>query len=599
MIVKDPLPSMPTNNPNSQANDTDFGRVWRTFKTNIVWILAGSVLIGAITTVIFLQQRSVYAATLTLVAANNPSTNQNINQTLVVSPGLPRGTLEGALGSSSVLQRIQTSIDKSKDIDKNEKLNLIEEIKRSIGGRRKLFSITGQIDQGFNGLYSLTVENTNPKTAAILANFAGDALLDWETQRALRTINISRDSVENQIKDIDVRIKGTGTIGNDPTIEQRTLLALRASRVEELNNIRLLSRAVVGTLSVVASAEIPTGSIRPRPYQIGGQAALVSFFLLFAIAWTKSLFLRVKVETSNDIKRLGLYEIATIPKVQSRPGEKSTPLQNIMLGAAGQSLQFIRAYLLLLLGKETPKTVLVTSSLASEGKSLMSAALAKSLATDGNRVLLIDADLSKPEQIRTWGIDMENPSQNPLPSGETLKQINICDGKPVRIQVDVHECEISRAIQDPEQAKAYAITENLHVLPAVKDHDKMHSTLNIVQLELAIQRWSSRYDIFVIDSPPMLAVADSVMIASIVSGVVVVTEANRTPLEALERTAEMLRVNRARIFGVVLNKVNIEDENQLISYGYGKGYGYGGGYGEIDVRKSKNPNKNKILIRRK
>ena len=70
-------------------------------------------------------------------------------------------------------------------------------------------------------------------------------------------------------------------------------------------------------------------------------------------------------------------------------------------------------------------------------------------------------------------------------------------------------------------------------------------------------------------------------------------------MDALERTMEMLNVNRARTFGVVLNKVNLEDDNQLISYGYGKGYGYGAGYGEIDKGKSKNRSKSKVWIGRK
>jgi Mrp family chromosome partitioning ATPase len=597
-MIKDPQLPNPINTPSFMRDDIDLSKVWRTFKSNAWWIATGAAVIGLATTVFFLQQPRIYAASLRLVAANNPTMNQSLNQTLVTAPGLPSGSLEGALGGSIVLRKVQAAIAQNAELNESEKQKLRNDIDRSIGLQRTApFTLSSQIDGAFNGIYILKAEHTSPKIAAFLANTAGDALLDWDTQRALRTVNSSKSSLENQIKDLDARLARTGVIGNTPTVEQRTLLDLRLSRVEELNNISLFSRAVIGTLTVVAPAEPPLRPVRPEPYRNGALAATLSLFLLTAIALLRSQWVRVKVETGNDIKRLGLYEIATIPRVQSKPGEKTTPLQNILAGAAGQSLQFIRAYLLLLLGKETPKTILVTSSLASEGKSLMSAALARALAMDGNRVLLIDADLSKPEQVRTWGIDTQN-IQTPLPSGEVLRQINVCDGKVVRTQLSAEESEISKAIQDPEQARAYAVMDNLHIIPAIKNHDQVHSALNIVQLELAIQRWSSRYDIFIIDSPPMLAVADSVMIASIVSGVVVVTEANRTPLEVLERTTEMLRVNRARIFGVVLNKVNLEDENQLISYGYGKGYGYGGGYGsgygDEDIRKSKNQRKVKM-----
>jgi Mrp family chromosome partitioning ATPase len=600
MIVKDSLPPISNGNPSFQRDDIDLSKVWRTFKSNARWILSGSVLIGVATTVFFLQQPRIYAATLRLVAANNPTMNQSLNQTLVTAPGLPRGTLEGALAGSTVLRKVQAAVETIPELNAGEKKKLQDEMNRAMGMQRStLFTLSSQIDAGFNGIYILKAEHTNPIVAAKLANLAGDALLDWDTQRALRTVNSSQTALENQIKDIDAQISRTGVLGSKPTVEQRTLLELRVSRVGELNNIRLFSRAVIGTLTVVAPAEPPLKPIRPEPYRNGALATALGLFLLTAIALFRAQWVRAKVENGNDVKRLGLYEIATLPRVQSKNNEKTTTLQNIMTGAAGQSLQFIRAYLLLLLGKEAPKTILVTSSLASEGKSLISAALAKALASDGNRVLLIDADLSKPEQIRTWGINTDNPTQGPIPSGESVRQITICDGKTVRNPVHLKDSEIATAIQNPDQAHALAITENLHLIPAIKNHDEVHSALNIVQLELAIQRWSSRYDVFVIDSPPLLVVADSVMISSIVSGVIVVTEANRTPIDALERSMDMLNVNRARIFGVVLNKANIEDENQLISYGYGKGYGYGNGEGYgFDESKLSSKKQKRVLIKR-
>lgn len=602
MMTKDSLPLTPISNPNFQRDEIDLSKVWRTFKSNARWILVGSVLIGAVTTLIFLQQPRIYSATLRLVAANNPTMNQSLNQTLVTAPGLPRGTLEGALAGSTVLRKVQSAIEKMAELNPVEKTQLHDEIDRSIGMQRTtLFSLSSQIDPAFNGIYTLKAEHTNPIVAAKLANLAGEALLDWDTQRALRTVNSSQTALENQIKDIDSQIGRTGALTNTPTIEQRTLLDLRVSRVDELNKIRLFSRAVIGNLTVVAPAEPPLKPVRPAPFRNGALATALGLFLLTAISLFRAQWVRAKVENGMDVKRLGLYEIATIPMVQNRNDEKNTTLQNIMLGAAGQSLQFIRAYLLLLLGKSSPKTVLVTSSLASEGKSLISAAVAKAFAADGNRVLLIDADLSKPEQTRTFGINVDNPTQSPLPTGETVKQITICDGKAVRNLVNLQDSEIANAIKNPEQALALAITENLHLIPAIKNHDKVHSALNIVQLELAIQRWTSRYDVFVIDSPPLLVVADSVMIASIVSGVIVVTEANRTPIEALERSMDMLNVNRVRIFGVVLNKANIEDENQLISYGYGKGYGYGNGqgYGFEDTKSSSGKSKIGFMKRNK
>ncbi len=81
---------------------------------------------------------------------------------------------------------------------------------------------------------------------------------------------------------------------------------------------------------------------------------------------------------------------------------------------------------------------------------------------------------------------------------------------------------------------------------------------------------AAQADIVLLDAPPILPVADTLVIGRMVAGAVLVVEARRTPVEAVRQSKDALTRNQTRILGVVLNKM---DQREI---GYGYGYGYGG-----------------------
>jgi Mrp family chromosome partitioning ATPase len=89
-------------------------------------------------------------------------------------------------------------------------------------------------------------------------------------------------------------------------------------------------------------------------------------------------------------------------------------------------------------------------------------------------------------------------------------------------------------------------------------------------------RAAEDFDAIIIDSPPVLAVADAVVLSQFVDGVLVVTSIRKTQRPALARAVEVLRNGQANVLGLVLNRVG---SNSGYGYGYGSGYGQAYGYG--------------------
>ena len=537
-------------------------RIWHVWRVNAWWMALVTLLVGVITYVSFARQRPTYSATAKIVAMSSPSLNQAINATLVNATPLPKGTLEGVLSSLTVLERVKFGVDDIPNLSQREKNDLRKRLDLSIRRQRALdFSLTSDINpETLNGNYFLHAEHYKPTVAAALANRAAQELVDWDAQRAMRSVIASRQALEDQVRDIDTRLRRTGPIGATPTAEQQSLLGLRADRLDELNNMRLYSRAVMGTLSVFAPAVAPLEPIRPTPLPNALLASGVALLASSVLALFRASVSRPRVEGGRDLKSLGLYEIAKVPRVQSRSKRKGTVLAHLVDGPASQATQFVRAHLNTLLSKKRPKVILVTSSTPGEGKSSVSASLAHAFATSGSRVLLVDADLHKPGQLDTWGVDVQTTRWVSLPGAVGASP----NPSPTTVNTQ-------SALAAPEYARALWLGDNLHLLPATRANSNVVQPLSVIQFDAALKRWGAGYDVVVIDSPPTLAVADSVVIASMVSGVLLVVEASRTTHEVLERTVDALNLSKAKILGAVLNKVDPKDKTS--NYGYGYGYG--------------------------
>jgi capsular exopolysaccharide synthesis family protein len=187
------------------------------------------------------------------------------------------------------------------------------------------------------------------------------------------------------------------------------------------------------------------------------------------------------------------------------------------------------------------KTLLITSSQNGEGKTTTALNLAQALAQRGDRVLLIDCDLRKGEVAKAIGFKK--------PEGLTA----ILTG----------ELATSKVL--------LALQPNLWVLPAGAVPPDPVALLASKQMALLLQTVATRFEFVIIDSPPVLAVTDAVILAGLVDGVLLVAASGTTSRGGLLRTRRILEVSGARILGMAVNKLDPRRPNYGYSYSQ---YGY-------------------------
>jgi capsular exopolysaccharide synthesis family protein len=522
--------------PSTSRDEIDLRRIVRLLISQLRFIALVPVVVGALGYLYFRMPAPTYSASVKLVAANNTTGNSTVNATLVSAPPLPNGTLDSALSSLTVLRQIENRVDSIEAATSAEKADLKKRLEISIRRQKASgFSLSGKVDDySLNGNYTLRAEHGKPEVAAALANFASDALIDWDTQRALRTVNASRKALESAIKDIDSQLERLGPIGNVLTLQQRSLIELRTARLNDLNGVQLLSRAALGTLTVVAPAVPPLDPIAPHPSRDALILAFVATLLAILVTIVRATLVKARVESEADLRGIGLSEIARIPRIRNIAENGIRPAMT--KGASANALQFVVANLNITLSDDHPKVIMVTSASPGEGKTSVTAALGQAFASSENRVLIVDADIRKPSQMAVWGDVMRRmagSNQNLSRAGSNLQS----------------------ALMMRDSADAFQLAPNLYLMPAFASNANTQ-VITKERFNDVLKRWKDSYDVILIDTPPSLLVADSLVIAPLVSGIVLVIEAGKTTQEAVARTLDSLVMTGARVLGAVLNKTD-------------------------------------------
>ncbi|MFC7321867.1 CpsD/CapB family tyrosine-protein kinase [Halobacillus campisalis] len=183
-------------------------------------------------------------------------------------------------------------------------------------------------------------------------------------------------------------------------------------------------------------------------------------------------------------------------------------------------------------------TLLVTSSGPAEGKSMTAGNIAAVFAQQGKRVLLIDADLRKPTVHHSFRLNNTKGLSNFLVGKEVLKATT----------------------QNTN-------VENLEVMTSGPIPPNPSELLGSKAMSKLILEARQTYDLLVFDTPPVLAVSDSQVLASEVDGVMLVVRSGHTDNSSAERAKELLEQSKANILGVVLNDQEKKNSNYYYYYG--------------------------------
>ncbi|HTS13034.1 MAG TPA: polysaccharide biosynthesis tyrosine autokinase [Candidatus Limnocylindrales bacterium] len=330
-------------------------------------------------------------------------------------------------------------------------------------------------------------------------------------------------------------------------------------------------------IRIVDPALAPTQPSRPQKSRNISLAFLVGLIGGIGLAVFRE-YLDNTVKSPDDIEALtGLPSLAVVPSLsgsnghhgrlarlagEAAPQPVSGPRVELLSyiqpkSQISEAFRALRTSLLLSQAEHPPQVILVTSALPREGKTTAAVNLGVTLAQLGDRTLLMDSDLRKPGIRRALNLTIgkEAGLSSYLAGVSSLDEV---------------------IVPHPTISNLAALTTG-PVPPSPAD------LLSSLKMREAVAELRRRFKFIVIDSPPIMAATDAVILSALTDGVLLVVRSGDTPKEAFTRTRDLLAAVRCRILGVVLNAVDSSAPDYYYSYRYYP-YAYGYGYGE-DVAK--------------
>lgn len=297
--------------------------------------------------------------------------------------------------------------------------------------------------------------------------------------------------------------------------------------------------AVSNNVKIMDRAQTPGSPFKPDPARNMLMALLAGFVIALGLAFGLD-YLDDTVKTPEDITRkLHVPFLGLVPSVR---GEKQPVLSGPVPHDFGESYRALRTSLVFTSGGESTRVITVTSAQPLEGKTTTACNLAMVLAFGGSRVLLVDADMRRP------GVHKALKISNTVGLSHLL----------------VGQARVREAIQRTSDP-------NFCVMTAGRTPPNPSELLSSERMrQLVANLKQGPFDWVVIDTPPVLAVTDAIILTPLVDGVTFVIGAEMTRRRLAERAVQMIMASRPKVVGAVLNRVNF-DRNK---YYYSRYYGY-------------------------
>ncbi|MGY2897241.1 AAA family ATPase [Deinococcus sp. UYEF24] len=533
----------PTTAPTSQSSDDiDLKQVLTVLRRRWVPVVLAPLLLGAGTYVLLNRQPRTYEASTSLMSSVPDNSNSVVNGASVTAAQLPQGAVDEVIHSRGTVDRIKALVrasDLPPSITARISISLDNELSNEKYSR---VVVKSRLDQQQRGVYDLRSSAESPEAARVLAAAAAQALLEWDIRRARNGVSQARQNLQRQYDNLTASLSSTQA----GSVEQQSLIAARGQLILDLSQATVFEAGARGNLTLLAEANAPRNAVAPKPLR---NAALVAALTLFAgIGLTLLLdSLGRKVRSMADVIGLDVTVIGELPRL--RRLARADTVQAAQNGALYEPAGFIRVNLGTAL-KKTPSIITVSSARPGEGKSSTVAVIGTAFAQTNQRVLIIDLDLHRPKQQDFWPVATRPWVALPGATEEATRTT------------------VTRAMKDPQIASAVDVGGGVHVLPAGEGIRRATGLLSDPALPGLLQQWAQGYDVVLIDTPPVLSVADAFMIAQHTDGMLLVIDSDGTSVSELQRVLRDVRTSGTNVIGVVVNKVRRSEQGYYYSYQY-------------------------------
>ncbi len=408
-------------------------------------------------------------------------------------------------------------------------------------------------------ILAIAFNNSNKSIAQIGAQSYAESYIWWKTKTATDQINARRaeplaeqKSIQDQIAKVNKAL--LTALANDDTLTANSL----QSQITELNNrlqpideeLSQLSLTKINPPILIADAPLPPSPVSPNKPLIGAIGLLAGLAFGVGLAFIREQ-LDDRIRGRADFEeRLGAPVLVVVPKVPGWKKRKDAKLITVEQpkSAFAESYRTLRTSILFAAAQRGIRNLMVVSPTAGEGKTTTAANLAVVLADAGKRVILVSCDLRKPRIHQFFNLSNDIGLSNVL-AGEK---------KPWE------------ALQDPDR-------ENLRVMPSGPVPAAPAELLQSEQMGELVEELREVSDFVILDTAPVLLVADALALAPLADGVLFVADAENTSRGTVLQARDQLEQLGAQIIGAVFNNFD-PSKAKAYSHYYGY-YGYRGRYG--------------------
>jgi capsular exopolysaccharide synthesis family protein len=384
----------------------------------------------------------------------------------------------------------------------------------------------------------LQVKNAREALVAQRARVIESVRNDYETAVAQeRSFSASLEQQKAEAMELDRKSGGYVNLQRQADSDRQIWQSL----LQQQKELQVVSNSRSNNMQVMDRADVPGAPYSPNTRRDWFTALLAGVLVSFGLAFGVE-YLDDSVKTPEDIaRRLNLPLLGLVPALR---GKQVPLLSETVPHDFGEAFRSIRTSLVFTVGSSEARVIAVTSTQPLEGKTTTACNLATALALGGSRVLIIDADMRRPSLHRIMGLQNQTGLSHVL----------------------VGQARMREAVQRTTEP-------NLFVITAGRTPPNPSELLSSTRMKTLIANLETGpFDWVVIDTPPVLAVTDAVILAGQVSAVVFVVGSEMTRRTHAERALQILNGGKPRAIAAVLNRVDFDRNHYYYSRYYGHNY---------------------------
>ena len=504
-------PAAPDHEPASEAL---LETAWRILRRRWRIVVASTVITGLLAGALSASREERYTATASLLFGT-------ASDTVLADPGAVdtarvAATNAGLLSLGAVAEEAARRLTPTNRVGASDIANAVSVVPRQDAD-----------------LIDVQANTPDPSLSAEIANAYGSAFIEFRQRSARKQIE---DAIALATQ-AEAAMTPEERIGAEGTALQE--------RINELETAKALQ---TGGAELVERAAVPSAPSSPRPKRDGLLGAFLGAILGFVLASLRERQDR-GVRTVDELEATaGWPVLARIPTSRLLGGGAELPPRSV----EAEAFRILRANLRYFGVSNEMRSLLLTSARSREGKSTTAQRLAETMAVMGDRVVLVEADMhrvaadapSSPRSAAVWDVELVGGGLSAFLIGRPLD-----------------EALIEIPVGDPDDRRILTV---LPTGPLPPNPSELLESDRMYELMVELER---RFDLVIVDSPPLPILSDASTLVRHVSGAIVVTALGKTTPEDLREVATQMGFLGGDVLGVVANFASATDRYN--SYGYG------------------------------